>query len=444
MPKTIEPNIQQLCEFAKQQAKQQNLDAIEISISQESGYGIEVRKQNLDALSYHHNQHIGLTVYKDQASGQVSGCALTQEAIARLIEKAADIAKYTQPDPAAGLALKELLCKKVENLSLYHPSTLSTEAAIEQAKQLEQLALEKDARIKQVEQAWLNTNDAEDVYFNSAMDAPLIQPRTYTSLGLSVIAEAEDQMEQAYEYAIARDTSDLPSLDFLANKAVEKAVAKLGAKSLTNRTAPVIFMPSVAKQLWGLLFSAISGRAIYQQSSFLTDHLGKAILPAGFSLGQDPFIKKAMGSGCFDDDGVQTKAMNYIEDGVLQSYVLSQYSANRLGLQTTGNCGGLFNAAPQGPNDSFANLLKQMHTGLLVTSFMGQGVDLSTGSFSKGINGFWVENGEIQFPVHHTSIAGNLKDIYQNIIAMGNDDIDTKGSLRAGSLLANPLNISGI
>jgi PmbA protein len=151
-----------------------------------------------------------------------------------------------------------------------------------------------------------------------------------------------------------------------------------------------------------------------------------------------------MGSGCFDDDGVQTKAMNYIEDGVLQSYVLSQYSANRLGLQTTGNCGGLFNAAPQGPNDSFENLLKQMNTGLLVTGFMGQGVDLSTGSFSKGINGFWVENGEIQFPVHHTSIAGNLKDIYQSIIAISNDDIDTKGSLRAGSLLASSLNISGI
>jgi PmbA protein len=442
--KTSQLTISELGHYAKQYARTLNLDAIEIAISEESGYSIEVRKQNLDALSYQHDQHVGLTVYKNQAKGQVSGCGLTKEVITRLIDKAADIAKYTQADPCSGLAPRELLCNRVKDLSLYHPWDISVDAAIEKAKQLEQLTLDQDPRIKQVEQAWLNKFEGEGIYFNSEMDVPLIQPKTNVSWGVSVIAEANNQMEQAYDYSAARDATDLLSAERIAKKAVDKAVSRLGAKSLSSRTAPVIFAPSVAKTLWGLLFSAISGRSIYQQSSFLTDHLGKAILPEGFSLGQDPFIQKAMGSGSFESDGVQTKAMNYIEDGILQSYVLSQYSANRLGLVTTGNCGGLYNASPQGPNDTFQNLVKKMNTGLLVTDFMGQGVDLSSGSFSKGINGFWIENGVIQFPVHHTSIAGNLQDIYKGIIAIANDDMDTKGSLRTGSLWLNQISISGM
>jgi len=441
--KKNQAKIAELCSFAKQYAQTLNLDAIEISISQDSGYAIEVRKQSLDSLNYHHSQHIGITVYKAQAKGQVSGCALTKESISRLLEKAADIAQYTQPDPASGLAPKELLCKQAQDLSLYHPWDISVEDAVDKAKNLEQLALDQDLRIKQVEQAWLNKYEGEDVYFNSEMDTPLFQPRSNASYGVSVIAQANEQMEQGYEYSIARDASELITAENIAKKAVEKATSMLGAQSLTSRTCPVIFMPAVAKNIWGLLLSAISGRSIYQQSSFLTDSLGKLILPNEFSIGQDPFIQKAMGSSSFDDDGVQTQKINYIEDGLLQSYILSQYSANRLGLTTTGNCGGVFNVAPQGPNDSFKNLIQQMNTGLLVTSFMGQGVDLCSGSFSKGINGFWVENGEIQYPVHHTGIAGNLQQMYQNIIAMGHDDIDTNGSLRTGSILLSEIAISG-
>ena len=437
-------NIAELCNFAKRETKSLGLDAIEISISQDTGYAIEVRKQSLDTLSYHHNQHIGITVYKNQAKGEVSGCTLTQEALIGLIQKAADIAKYTQSDSSAGLAPKELLCRKVHDLSLYHPWDISVTDAIEKTKQLEQYALDGGSRIKQVEQAWLNKYEGEDVYFNSELDQPLVQLKSNASMGVSVIAQLDDQMEQAYEYSLARDARDLLCSKSIAKKAVEKAVSRLGAKSLSSRTSSVIFMPSAAKTLWSLLFSAMSGRSIYQQSSFLTGFLGKSILPLGFSLGQNPLIQKAMGSSSFDQDGVQTKQMNYIEDGVLQSYMLSQYSANRLGLKTTGNSGGYFNAAPQGPCDTFENCVKKMNTGLLVSDFMGQGVDLSSGSFSKAVNGFWVENGVIQYPVHHTSVAGNLKQMYENIIAISTDDIDTKGSLRTGSIFVDQLSICGL
>lgn len=433
-----------LCQLAKKQARLLGLDAIEISISQDTGYAIEVRKQSLDSLSHQYNQHIGLTVYKNQAKGEVSGCDLTKDTVFRLLEKAADIATYTQTDPAAGLAPKTLLCKQVQELSLCHPCKISVDQAIEQAKALEQLALDKDSRISQVEQAWFNTYEGRDIYFNSECDQPLIQPKSNVSMGVSVIAHSSDQMEQAYAYSLVRDARDLDSNDNLSKKAVEKAVAKLGAKSLTNRTCPVIFMPSAAKTLWSLLLSAISGRSIYQQSSFLTDCLGQSVLPVGFSIGQNPFIEKAMGSASFDQDGVRTQKMNYIEDGILKSYLLSQYSANRLGLVTTGNCGGYFNVTPQGPGDTFENLVKKMNTGLLVSDFMGQGVDLSSGSFSKGINGFWVENGVIQFPVHHTSVAGNLKEMYHRIIAIGLDDMDTRSSLRTGSLWVDQLSICGM
>jgi PmbA protein len=433
-----------LCQMGKEHARLLGLDAIEISISQDTGYSIEVRKQSLDALSHQHNQHIGLTVYKNQAKGEVSGCAQTKEALIRLIEKASDIATYTKPDPAAGLAPKALLCKQVQDLSLYHAWDMPVNVAIDKAKELEQFAMDADSRIQQVEQAWINTYEGEDIYFNTECDHPLVQRKSNVSMGVSVIAHASNQMEQSYEYALVRDGSDLPTAESIAKKAVEKAVAKLGARSLSNRVCPVLFMPSAAKTLWSLLLSAISGRSIYQQSSFLTNFLGQSVLPLGFSLGQDPFIPKAMGSASFDQDGVQTQQMNYIEDGILQSYLLSQYSANRLGLVTTGNSGGYFNMSPQGPHDTFTSLVRQMQTGLLVSDFMGQGVDLSSGSFSKGINGFWVENGVIQYPVHHTSIAGNLKDMFEQIIAIASDDIDTRGSLRTGSVWIDQLSISGV
>jgi PmbA protein len=436
--------ITQLCQSAKQKAKHLGLDAIELSLYNHEGFSLEVRQQELDALSHHNSQSVTVTVYHQSAKGRASGSQLTELAMHQLVEKAADIAKVTQPDPAAGLAPTDLLATDLQDLSLYHPWDISIAQATTLAVDCEAQALALDPRLKQVEQAWVDAHKVHRYYSNSAMDRVLHQKRSSSTIGLSVIAEANDEMVREHAYTTARDPNDLKTTVSIAKEAVDKTVSQLGARSLSNRQAPILFMPEVAKSLWGLLVHALSGRAIYQESSFLTGAIGKMILPANFSLGQNPYLLKGMGSTCFDDDGVQTRVIDYIKDGILDSYILSQYSANRLAMSTTGNCGGVFNLAPSGPSLPFADLVKQLDTGLIVTEMMGQGVDLATGSFSKGVNGFWVENGVIQHPVHQTSIAGNLSDMLKNIIALADDDIDQRGAIQSGSMLLDVMAISGV
>jgi len=257
-----------------------------------------------------------------------------------------------------------------------------------------------------------------------------------------VLGQRGDSMQRDYWYSVARSAADLESATAIGTKAAERTINRLQGRSLKTRQSPVIYAAEVAGSLLGSLVSAISGGNLYRKSSFLLDALDQQIFPDFIHIHEQPYLLKALGSAAYDSEGVQTKNQDLISNGILSSYVLSSYSARKLGLQTTGNAGGVRNLTINSGEDGFDELLKKMQTGLLVTEMMGQGVNIVTGDYSRGASGFWVENGEIQYPVEEITIAGNMKDMFKNIVAVGND-IDLRGNIRTGSILVEQMSIAG-
>lgn len=429
------------------QAKKLDVTGVETSAGMEAGYTITVRKGEVETLTHHRSQEVIVTFYVGQRTGSASTSDLSHAAIKATVQKAYQIAKLAQEDPYAGLPDAKYMAMAYPDLDLCHPWDATPEQAIELAKNCEETAFEIDQRIANSEGVTVNNYTRMHSYANSHGFLGSY-PTSRHSMSCMLLAQDESTdaggMERDYDYTVSRDAKNLLSPEKLAQNAVRRTVNRLGARRISTQKVPVILSADLARGLIGHLITAISGPALYRKASFLVDCLGQPILSSHLTLDERPHERQGLGSAPFDSEGVKTQARQIVTDGVLQSYVLGSYSARKLGMQTTGNAGGVHNLYVTSTRSplSVPELLKAMGTGLLVTELIGHGVNVITGDYSRGAFGYWVEDGVIQYPVHEVTIAGNLKEIFANIRLVGND-IDQRGNIRTGSLLVDGMTIAG-
>ncbi len=435
--------FQQLISDILKQAKQQGASSAEAVVNASQGLSVEIRKQTLETIEHTTDQGISLTVYFGQKKGSASTTDLSPQAIQESIQAACAIAKYTSEDPDAGLADAQLMATDYPDLDLYYPWDITTEDAIELALKCEKAALDADPKITNSDGANLNHSQGLFVYGNSHGFVGGY-PSSRQSLSCAVIAEENQQMQRDYGYSTARHYHHLLSPEEIGLKAANKTLARLNARSLKTQNAPVIFHTNIASSLLRSLTGAINGGSIYRKSSFLLDQLGKPIFPEWINISEEPLKIGGLASAPFDNEGVATKNSSLIENGILTRYILSSYSARKLKMQTTANAGGVRNLKiqPSQKGLSQQDLIKQMDRGLLVTELMGHGVNLVTGDYSRGATGFWIENGEIQYPVEEITIAGNLNTLFSQVVAIA-DDFEGQSSVNTGSWLIESMAIAG-
>jgi PmbA protein len=429
--------------LALEEARRQGATQSEADVSVSQGLSVNVRLREVDTIEYQRDKGLGVTVYFGKRKGSASTADLTAAAVRETVEKACAIARYTAEDPYAGLIDADLLAREIPDLDLDHPWELTPERAIELARECEAAGLSVDARVNNSEGAAVNTQRATGVYGNS-LGFLAGYSSTNHSLSCSLVAQDGDDMQRDYWYAVARDPRDLEDPASIGRTAGQRALARLGAQRLSTRKTPVAFTPDLARGLFRSFVGAISGPSQYRKSSFLLDAAGQQVFPAFLSMQERPHIAKGLASSPFDQEGAVTRDRELVHGGVVDGYVLGSYSARRLGLKSTGNAGGIHNlivTSAEGSLDEAA-FLRRIGTGLLVTELMGQGVNGVTGDYSRGASGFWVEGGAIAYPVQEITIAGNLKPMFRDIIALGSD-VDARGSIRTGSLLIGEMTIAG-
>lgn len=414
----------------------------EVGVTKVSGLSVSTRLQEIENVEFTNDGALGISVYLGQQKGNASTSDLSEEAIKNTVEAALAIAKYTSPDDCTGLADKELMAFEAPDLELYHGASVDVEQATKLALEAEKSALEYDAKIVNSNGASFNSHTGVRVYGNTHGMLQSYLSSRY-SLSCSVIGGELDQLENDYEYTVSREFDALSPADWVGQNCAKKVIARLNPQKLTTREVPVIFLNDVATGLISHLTGAISGGSLYRKSSFLLDHLGKQVLPDWFQISERPHLLKRLASTPFDSEGVRTQDLEIIQDGVLQTYLLTSYSGRKMGMQSTGHAGGIHNWLVK-PNltGGLTALLRQMSTGLLVTDVMGQGVNIVTGDYSRGAAGFWVENGEIQYPVAEITIAGQLQDMLKNIVAVA-DDVEHRSNIQTGSILLDKMKISG-
>lgn len=415
--------------------------AAEAVVSIDNGLSVNVRLGEVETLEYHRDKGLGLTLYFGQRKGNASTADLSDAGIAEAIAAAAAIARHTAEDPYAGLPEAELMASDYPDLDLDHPWNVTADEAVELAQRCEAAARGHDARIVNSDGAAVDTTRGTMVYGNTHGFVGGYTGSRH-SVSCSVVGEQDGAMQRDYWYASSRLADDLGEVEAIGIRAAERTVRRLGGRRLGTREVPVIFEADLARGLMGHFVSAIRGASLYRKASFLLDQLGERVFPDFLTLREEPHLPRALGSVPFDSEGVATRARDVVRDGVLQGYVLDSYSARRLGMQTTGNAGGVHNLSVSSGELDFEGLLREMGTGLLVTELIGHGINMVTGDYSRGAAGFWVENGEIQYPVEEITVAGNLKDIFHNIHAVG-CDVDTRGNIRTGSILLEHLTVAG-
>lgn len=435
-----EVDINQVVSQAIEYAKANGADAVEVSANNDKGFSVSARLGEVETIEHHNQRSISITVYRGQAKGSASTNDAKKESVLRAVDAALNIAGHTAVDEYAGLADAALMASNYPELQLDHAWDISVEEALDLALQCENTARD-DKRIVNSEGATVSSIRGEVAYANSHGFQGSYHSSRH-SVSCSVVAEDKQGMQRDYWYSVACNANDLDDVLLIGERARERAIRRLSAHSIDTCEVPVLFEPSVARSLFGHFFSAISGGALYRQASFLVDTLGQQIFPEWLSISEDPHIPGALGSSPFDNEGVRTQARNIVTSGVLEGYVLSSYSGRRLGMPTTGNAGGIHNIQLSGSDISQEDLIKSISQGLLVTELIGHGVNTVTGDYSRGASGFWVENGQIKQPVEEVTIAGNLKDMFKNIKAVGND-IDTCGSIQCGSVLIDELTVAG-
>ncbi len=435
--KRLKNSVQQLLD----EAKEQGASAAEAGLSQENGLSVSARLGEVETIEHHCGQGLGITVYFGQRKGSASTTDLSPESIKETVTAACSIARYTSEDVYAGLPEKELLATEFPDLDLNHPWSISADEAIILAVECEDAARNFHADISNSEGATVNTHQGIHVMGNSL---GFLQGYISTrhSLSCSVLAQRGDSMQRDYWYSVARNANNLEAASAIGRKAAERALRRLEGRSLSTRQCPVLYSAEIASGLLSSFISAISGGNLYRKASFLLDAIETQVFPDFVHIYEQPHLKGALGSSAYDSEGVATKNRDIVSEGILRSYVLGTYSARKLGLRSTGNAGGVRNLTIDSGDLDFQGMLKKLDTGLLVTELMGQGVNILTGDYSRGAAGFWVENGVIQYPVEEITIAGNLKDMLKNIVAVGND-IDYRGSTRTGSILVEQMSIAG-
>lgn len=441
-PEALLTSLKSTVAFILEQAKQAGATAAEVGISQDTGLSVQVRNADVETVEFNNDSGFGVTVYFGQRKGSASTTDTSEQAIKETVQAACDIARYTSEDPYSGLAPAELMATELLDLSLYHPSYLNADQAIRLALAAESAALGYDARITQSDGVSLSSHEGVKVYGNSHGFLHGY-PVSRHSLSCVMIAGNRDAMQRDYAYTVARDYADLDDFQQIAQLSAYKTIQRLGAKPIKTVQAPVIFSKEVAAGLLSHGLGALKGSAQYRKSSFLQDSLGQSVFPEWLSLVERPHIAKGLASASFDSEGVATYEHAIVEKGHIASYILGSYAARKLNMQTTANASGIHNVYVTHQDDSFEQLLAEMGSGLLVTELMGQGVNGVTGDYSRGASGFWVENGQIAFPVQEVTIAGNLLDMYSNIRAIAND-IEHKNSILTGSILINRMTIAGL
>lgn len=423
-------------------AKSAGADEADAFVSSEQGFAVEARAGAVESIEYHQEQSYTISFYREKRCASLSTTELTMPALKSLIDKAAGLVNYADPDPFAGLPDASMLAKHYPDCELSHPWGIMPEAAMAMAVECETIARDQDTRITNSEGASVSTYSSRRVYGNT-LGFLGGYPSTRHMITCRSVAKDQSDMQTDYDYSVARDAGQLADISSIAKHAAEKTLKRLHPRQISTQRCPVIFSASVAKSLLGSFIAAVSGGNIFRKNSFLLDKIGELIFPDHISIYQEPHLLGALGSRPFDQEGVSTCRQAYIEGGVLQSYVLDSYSGRKLGLPSTGNAGGVYNLSISRSDHSLAALCKEMGRGLLVTDLIGQGIRIISGDYSRGASGFWVENGEIQYPVSEITIAGNLRDMFQGIVAVGND-VDTRGNIQTGSIWINEMMIAGI
>ena len=437
-----EKDLEAIVSQVLDEARRAGATSAEAAASQDAGLSVNVRLGEVETLEYHKDQGIAVTVYMGQRKGTASTSDLKPESLREAAEAACRIARYTAEDPCAGLADPALMAQDYPALDLDHPWGLTADEGIEIARACEAAARERDARIVNSEGAGINSFRGTAVYGNTHGFVGGYAT-TRHSLSCSVLAGDDDgNMQRDYWYTVARHRDALQAAGAVGVEAADRALRRLGGRRLSTRRCPVLYSPDVARSVLGHFIAAIRGSTVYRKASFLVDRLGEPIFPEFVHIHEQPHIPRALGSAPFDNEGVATRARDLVSGGRLESYALDTYAARKLGMQSTGNAGGLRNLTiDPGPMD-FEQLLAEMGTGLLVTELIGHGINMVTGDYSRGAAGFWVENGQIQHPVEEITVAGNLKDMFRDLRAVGSD-MDLRGNVRTGSLLIDGLTVAG-
>jgi len=433
--------LKQIAQDVLDHASRRGATAAETEVSEGFGQTVTVRQAEVETIEYNRDKGIGVTVYIGKQRGHPSTSDFSPQAVRDTVDAALSIARFTASDDCAGLAEPELLARDIPDLDLWHPWDLPVERAIELAKMCEAAGFAADPRISNSEGATVSTQESHFVYGNT-LGFLAGYPTSRHGLWCALIAGRNDAMQRDDWYETARDPAELPAPETVGRRAGERAVRRLGARKIATTQAPVLFEASIAASLLGHFVSAVSGGNLYRKSSFLLDSAGKQIFAPFVTISDLPHIKKGLASSAFDDEGVATRPREVVRDGVVQGYFLGSYSARKLGLKSTGNAGGNHNLILHDTGEDFAGLVKAMGAGLLVTELMGQGVNPVTGDYSRGAAGYWVERGEIAYPVQEITIAGNLKDMFRSIAAIGNDVV-RRGSRQSGSVLLERMTIAG-
>lgn len=439
-PQALCRTLEQRVAFILDEASRQGASACEVAVSQNTGLSVGVRQGEVETVELNCDQGFGITLYLDQRKGSASTSDTSDEAIRSTIAAALAIARNTSPDPCSGLADAELMATELPDLDLYHPWALSAEQAIERALQCEAAALQMDSRLSS-DSANISSQQGCRVYGNShGFIGSSLGSRHSASAVL--IVNTPEGMQRDYWYTVDRRADQLMTPEALGQRAAERTLARIGAQPVKTARVPVLFAADQAAGLLGHLIGAISGGAVYRQSTFLLEAMDTQIFPEWVTVDERPHMLQALGSAAFDGDGLATRAQAFVEQGRLRSWVLSTYSGRRLKLPSTANAGGVHNLHVSANAGDLPSLLREMGTGLLVTELMGQGVNGVTGDYSRGAGGFWVENGVISHPVREVTIAGNLREMFSNLRCVGSD-IERRGNYLTGSWLVDGMTVGG-
>lgn len=430
-----------ICEDVLKRIRARGASDADVSATIDAGLDVNVRLGEVETITRNRDRGLAVTVYFGHRKGSASTADLAADSIEQTIEQACAIARYTEEDPANGLADAELMAKDFPDLDLWHPWDITAEEAIELARRVEDAGRSHDPRISNSEGASVQVGSSWSAEANSRGFLAASRD-TRHSMACALIAEDGEGMQRDYWYDVVRASSDFAEPESIGRRAAARAVARLHARALGTREAPVLFVPELARGLIGHALAALSGGSLYRRASFLLDSVGTKIFPDFMQITERPRLMRGQGSGNFDADGVATRDADLVSNGVLQRYILGSYAARKLGLETTANAGGVHNLLVSTGADDYVGMIRRMGTGLVVTELMGQGVSILTGDYSRGVAGFWVENGEIAYPVEEITIASNLKQMYQGIVAIGND-IDRRSHILTGSILIDRMMIAG-